>query len=169
MYIMRNKFISALFYFGVSLCFMLNIYGMYVKNADMPLKAGAATDVISKFFTVVNFSNDIVSSMVKNKTGCGNKINNKNTQSKKNNILDAALTNVSINSSAYKNIKAKIYCSLLTLKNSTVMQNFINYPLKIPFWRIIVFILLFRMLFNVLPRSISIRKNIIYRQACTLS
>jgi len=169
MYIMRNKFIPSLFYLGVFLCFILNIFCMYVKNTDISLKAGAATDVVSKFFKVVNFSNDIVSSMAKSKAASENKINNKNTQTKKNNILDAALTNVSINSSAYKNIKATIYGQFLTLKDSAVMWHLINYPLKIPFWRIIVFILLFRMLFNILPRSISIRKNIIYRQACTLS
>jgi len=165
---MKNRLIFVIFSFGISLCFMLNVFAVYIKNADTPLKTDSANGVVSKFFTVLNFSNDIVSSMVKSKTAAENKINNKNTQTKKNGVFDAALTGVSINPSGYNNFKTKICGHILTLKDSLLAQNLINYPLKIPFWRVIVFILLFRMLFNVLPRSISIRKNINCRKACAL-
>lgn len=168
MNLLHNKFIFIFFSLSISLCFMLNIFAVYIKNTDMSLKTNVPDTVVSKFFTVVNFSNDIVSSMLKQKTAGENKINNKNTQTQKNNILDIAVTNISINFSNYKNIKTKLYQQISVLKNSLSAQCLIDYPLKIPFWRIIVFILLFKMLFNVLPRSISISKNINYRQACTL-
>ncbi|MDD5102129.1 MAG: hypothetical protein PHH62_03995 [Endomicrobiaceae bacterium] len=144
---------------------MLNIFAMYVKNADISLKANVPNTVVSKFFKVLNFSNDIVSSMGKQKTTTQNK---KNTQTKKDNVWDISFTSISINYANYENIKNELKQQISILTNLFSAQYLIDYPLKIPFWRIIVFILLFRMLFNVLPRSISIRKNINYRQACTL-
>lgn len=165
MNLLRNKFIFIFFSISISLCFMLNIFAMYVKNADISLKANVPNTVVSKFFKVLNFSNDIVSSMGKQKTTTQNK---KNTQTKKDNVWDISFTSISINYANYENIKNELKQQISILTNLFSAQYLIDYPLKIPFWRIIVFILLFRMLFNVLPRSISIRKNINYRQACTL-
>ncbi len=56
----------------------------------------------------------------------------------------------------------------LNFKSNAVIND-VDYPLKIPFWEFIFFILLFRMIFNVLPRSVSVKNLTNGLKACALS
>ena len=61
------------------------------------------------------------------------------------------------------------FCSCLykVFVNSDLLNKIIEYPLKIPFWLSIFLLLLIKILFNVLPRSISINYNKKYiERAC---
>jgi hypothetical protein len=47
---MKNRLIFVIFSFGISLCLMLNVFAVYIKNADTPLKTDSANGVSIKIF-----------------------------------------------------------------------------------------------------------------------
>ena len=57
------------------------------------------------------------------------------------------------------NIISNIFLSTNIAYTQTCLDKEINYPLKIPFWQLIFLLLILKILFNVLPRSISINYN----------
>ena len=110
--------------------------------------------ITEQFFSVKAFSDNIVKKMLSNKFQT-------NKQHKKENndkvyeflvpsvILSTALNlNLSVNMGVFLGICKQIY-----------LNREIEYPLKIPFWQIIFLLLILKILFYVLPRSISINYN----------
>ncbi|MDD5021918.1 MAG: hypothetical protein PHR82_07330 [Endomicrobiaceae bacterium] len=141
---------------------------MSLKNCDISFNNGGVGNFTAEFFAVSNVSNDIVSSMMRNSDVAGSRINNNSMQD--DNVFDIAFIPIGQTTfkSAYKNIKNELKKNEYLQLKSLAGLGDVDYPLKIPFWQFIVFILLFRMLFNVLPRSVSVTGIINRRYACAL-
>jgi hypothetical protein len=117
--------------------------------------------VTERFFSDRNFSDDIIESLFLQKMQ-GDKQHKKNDESKqKDNKFDGFLVSDKI-VPVITNVNTFSYM-LSDIKNvcvSVCLNSEINYPLKIPFWKIIFLLLILKVLFNVLPRSISVNYNI---------
>lgn len=133
--------------------FILNFFSLSFSNKEKKLvKFG----VFEQFFSVTKVSNDIIEKMFSNKMQ-----NNKSSKKEKNS-----------NSTKLNEYLVPILLSI-THSNSSIFLNANNisffvldilcfdiyYPLKIPFLSFIFLLLLTKILFNVLPRSISINYN----------
>ncbi len=153
---LKNKALSLF----IVLFLMLNFMSLTItniKNTDV-----IKSSIIEHFFAVKTFSDDIVANMLSQKMN-GNKQqkNNKNSDKKDFNkitefLVPAIVYKTILNSGFnFNNINSDI----LFLTN--YLSKEIEYPLKIPFWLLSVFLLLLtKILFNVLPRSISVNYNI---------
>ncbi|MBR4632308.1 MAG: hypothetical protein IKO48_03185 [Elusimicrobia bacterium] len=125
--------------------------------------------MVEHFFAVKTFSDDIVANMLSQKMN-GNKQqrSKKNTDKKDFNkitefLVPSTVYKTTLNSSFNFN---NINNGILFITNYFSKE--IEYPLKIPFWLLSVFLLLLtKILFNVLPRSISVDYNKMYiERAC---
>jgi len=165
MNVLKKQYLFIILSLGISLCFLFNASAMSLKSYTTVNSAGTGS-LSAGFFSAVNFSNNIVSSMIKDSGVAGNKIKNV-VQSES--VFDVVFIPIGQTfKSAYKNIKNELKKNeYLQLKSLSVGD--VDYPLKIPFWEFIFFILLFRMIFNVLPRSVSVTGMLNREQACTLS
>ena len=145
---------------------MFNISSLILTN--IKYNGVSCLTITEHFFSDRNFSDDIIESLFLQKMQ-SNKQHKKNDESKqKDNKFDYFLLSNKI-VPTITNVNT-FSCMLPDIKNvcaKTCLSNEINYPLKIPFWKIIFLLLILKVLFNVLPRSISInynRKNI--ERAC---
>ena len=128
-----------------------------IKNSDI-----VKSSIIEHFFAVKTFSDDIVANMLSQKMNGNKQENSKKNSDKKdfNKITEFLVPSIvyktTLNSSFNFN---NINKGILLLIN--YLSKEIEYPLKIPFWLLSVFLLLLtKILFNVLPRSISVDYNI---------
>ena len=135
-----------------------------IKNTDI-----VKSSMVEHFFAVKTFSDDIVANMLSQKMN-GNKQqrSKKNTDKKDFNkitefLVPSTVYKTTLNSSFNFN---NINNGILFITNYFSKE--IEYPLKIPFWLLSVFLLLLtKILFNVLPRSISVDYNRMYiERAC---
>ena len=135
-----------------------------IKNTDI-----VKSSMVEHFFAVKTFSDDIVANMLSQKMN-GNKQqrSKKNTDKKDFNkitefLVPSTVYETTLNSSFNFN---NINNGILFITNYFSKE--IEYPLKIPFWLLSVFLLLLtKILFNVLPRSISVDYNKMYiERAC---
>lgn len=135
-----------------------------IKNTDI-----VKSSMVEHFFAVKTFSDDIVANMLSQKMN-GNKQqrSKKNTDKKDFNkitefLVPSTVYKTTLNSSFNFN---NINNGILFITNYFSKE--IEYPLKIPFWLLSVFLLLLtKILFNVLPRSISVDYNKMYiERAC---
>ena len=129
-----------------------------IKNSDV-IKSG----MLEHFFSVKNFSYDIIDNMLSKKLNANKQQNNKkNTDKKDFNRIISEFLIPSIISETVLNSNLNfngISSDILFITN--YLSKEIEYPLKIPFWLLSVFLLLLtKILFNVLPRSISVNYNI---------
>ena len=158
---LKNKALSLFVVFFLVLNFM-SLTITNIKNTDV-----IKSSIVEHFFAVKTFSDDIVANMLSQKMN-GNKQqkNNKNSDKKDFNKITEFL------------VPSMVYKTTLTSTfnfnnvNIEFIANYlskeIEYPLKIPFWLLSVFLLLLtKILFNVLPRSISVNYNKMYiERAC---
>lgn len=143
-------FVTSFLIFNIISLILINVKNNKVDNFG----------IVAQFFSVKNFSTDIVGKMFLQKIQKhkkDNKANKKEQNNNQNNLL--LLSGVQIISSInfeFNNFAQTLsIISLYTYNLKTIL----NYPLKIPFWRIIFLLLILKILFNVLPRSISINYN----------
>lgn len=138
---------------------MFNICSLILTNIKH--NGISCLTVTERFFSDRSFSDDIIESLFLQKMQ-GDKQHKKNDESKqKDNKFNCFLLANKI-VPAVTNVNAFLY-KLSDVKNvyiKTCLSNEINYPLKIPFWKIIFLLLILKVLFNVLPRSISVNYNI---------
>ena len=138
---------------------MFNICSLILTNIKH--NGISCLTVTEHFFSDKSFSYDIIESLFLQKMQ-GNKQHKKNDESKqKDNKFDGFLLSNKI-VPVITNVNTFSYM-LSDIKNvcvSVCLNNEINYPLKIPFWKIIFLLLILKVLFNVLPRSISVNYNI---------
>ncbi|GAB1402594.1 hypothetical protein MASR1M68_15050 [Elusimicrobiota bacterium] len=165
MNVLKKQYMFIILSLGISLCFLFNASAICLKSYTTVNSDGTGS-LSAGFFSAVNYSNDIVSSMMKDSGVAGSKIKNV-LQSE--NVFDVVFIPIGQTfKSVYKTIKNELKKNDFNFKSHTVI-NGVDYPLKIPFWQFIVFILLFKMLFNVLPRSVSVKYLTNGFRACALS
>lgn len=158
---LKNKALSLF----IVLFLMFNFMSLTITNINN-------TDVVKSsifehFFAVKTFSDDIVANMLSQKM-------NNNKQQKSNKDTDKKdfnkITEFLVPSIVYKTTLNSSFnfnnVDILFIVN--YLSKVIEYPLKIPFWLLSVFLLLLtKILFNVLPRSISVDYNRMYiERAC---
>ena len=158
---LKNKALSLF----IVLFLMFNFMSLTITNINN-------TDVVKSsifehFFAVKTFSDDIVANMLSQKM-------NNNKQQKRNKDTDKKdfnkITEFLVPSIVYKTTLNSSFnfnnVDILFIVN--YLSKVIEYPLKIPFWLLSVFLLLLtKILFNVLPRSISVDYNRMYiERAC---
>lgn len=163
--VLKKQYLFVILSLGISLCFLFNAFAMSLKSYTTVNSDGSGS-LTAGFFSAINLSNDIVSSMMKDSGVAGSKIKNV-VQGES--VFDVVFIPIGQTfKSAYKNIKNEVKKNDLNFKLYSVV-NGVDYPLKIPFWEFIFFILLFKMIFNVLPRSVSVTVMLNRELACTLS
>lgn len=114
--------------------------------------------IVAQFFSAKNFSMDIVEKMFAQKMQNNkqdNKTNKKEENNNQNNVV--LLSNTAITS--LFNFEFSNFVSTIAVYTCECSKTILDYPLKIPFWRLIFLLLILKVLFNVLPRSISINYN----------
>jgi hypothetical protein len=160
---LKNKALSLF----IMLFLMFNFASLIItniKNADV-----VKSSMVEHFFAVKTFSDDVVANMLSQKMN-GNKQqrSKENTDKKDFNkitefLVPSTVYKTTLNSSFNFN---NINNGILFITNYFSKE--IEYPLKIPFWLLSVFLLLLtKILFNVLPRSISVDYNKMYiERAC---
>ena len=152
---LKNKALSLF----VVLFLMFNFMSLTITNISN-------TDVVKSsifehFFAVKTFSDDIIANMLSQKmNGTKQQKSNKDTDKKDFNKITEFL----VPSIVYKTLLNSGF-SFNNVNNGVLflinyLSKEIEYPLKIPFWLLSVFLLLLtKILFNVLPRSISVDYN----------
>ncbi len=153
---LKNKVLSLFVMFFLMFNFMsLTINN--IRNTDV-----IKSSIVEHFFTMKSFSDDIVANMLAQKMN-GNKQQNskKDTNKKDFNkisefLVPAIISKTILNPGlSFNNVNSN------ALFITNYLSKEIEYPLKIPFWLMSVFLLLLtKILFNVLPRSISVNYNI---------
>ena len=152
------RFISVF----IIVLFVFNIFSLtfdYKKENTLTKIA-----LVEHFFSTVNFPTDIISKMVKSKTAPQNMPETDNKIKLK--IKEYVL---SLNILSFTEKVSSVYNKLLSfcIGSNNIFAENIEYPLKIPFWRSIILLLLMRLLFNILPRSVSIKYSVKYMgRAC---
>ncbi|WP_372519813.1 hypothetical protein [Candidatus Ruminimicrobiellum ovillum] len=129
-----------------------------IKSSNV-IKSG----IVEHFFAAKSFSDDIVANMLSKKMN-GNKQKSKKDTDKKdfNKITEFLVPSIVYKTSlnfgfSFNNVNNGVLFLINYLSKE------IEYPLKIPFWLLSVFLLLLiKILFNVLPRSISVDYNKMY-------
>ncbi len=153
---METGYKTKILSFFVVLFFVLNIFSLSFCFKKKNISASGS--VAGKFFASINMTIDVLSTMFpqtaqnKHQTKKANKDSNKNFVKINEYIGTANLTITMLN--------LILIFVVYKIKNST---NFIpelkSYPLKIPLRLSVFLLLLMKILFNVLPRSISINYN----------
>ena len=114
--------------------------------------------IVAQFFSAKNFSMDIVEKMFAQKMQNNKQDNKTNKKEEKNNKSnDFLMSNTEITSLV--NFEFTNFVSTVALYTYDCSKTILDYPLKIPFWRLIFLLLILKILFNVLPRSISVNYN----------
>lgn len=135
-----------------------------IKNSDV-IKSG----MIEHFFSVKAFSDDIIANILSQKMNGNKQQNSKKDTDRKdfNKITEFLIPSIVYRTTLnfgfnFNNVNNDI------LSIANYLSKEIEYPLKIPFWLLSVFLLLLtKILFNVLPRSISVDYNKMYiERAC---
>ena len=152
---LKNKALS----FFVVLFLMFNFMSLTITNISN-------TDVVKSsifehFFAVKTFSDDIIANMLSQKMNGNKKQNNKKDTDKKdfNKISEFLMPSIISEIMSNSNLNFNSLNSDILLITNYLSKE-IEYPLKIPFWLLSVFLLLLtKILFNVLPRSISVDYN----------
>ena len=155
---LKNKALS----FFVVLFLMFNFMSLTItniKNTDV-----IKSSIIEHFFAVKTFSDDIVANMLSQKMN-GNKQQNSKKDTDKKDFNK--ITEFLVPAIVYKTTLDSSFNFNSANSGTPYITNYlskeIEYPLKIPFWLLSVFLLLItKILFNVLPRSISIDYNKMY-------
>ena len=114
--------------------------------------------IVAKFFSVKNFSTDIVEKMFVQKMQ-KNKHNNKTNKKEQNKNQNMLVSLLNSEITSVFNFEFNNFISTIILYTYDYSKQILDYPLKIPFWRCIFLLLILKILFNVLPRSISINYN----------
>lgn len=138
--------------------FMFNVTSLILTNIRYGDVVGL--NITENFFAVKTFSDNIVAKMLSNKmqNSKQHKTENKKEQDKSEvyefllpSIVLPSVSNfgLSFNMNAFVGVCVQKY-----------LNTEVEYPLKIPFWFSIFLLLLTKILFNVLPRSISVSYNI---------
>lgn len=147
---------------------MFNIFSLILNN----IKNGEfiGLNVTEQFFSVKNFSDNIIKQMLSNKmfTNKQHKKDSKNSKKEQNNnkFYEFLLPSITLPvlSSSYFSFNMYAFVSFHVIN---YLSTEIEYPLKIPFLLCIFLMLILKMLFNILPRSISINYNKMYiERAC---
>ena len=152
---LKNKALSLF----VVLFLMFNFMSLTITNISN-------TDVVKSsifehFFAVKTFSDDIIANMLSQKMNGNKKQNNKKDTDKKdfNKISEFLMPSIISEIMSNSNLNFNSLNSDILLITNYLSKE-IEYPLKIPFWLLSVFLLLLtKILFNVLPRSISVDYN----------
>ena len=114
--------------------------------------------IVAQFFSAKNFSMNVVEKMFAQKMQKNKHDNNTNKKEEDNNQNNVVLlSNTAI--TALFNFEYTNFVNTITLYTYDCSKKLLDYPLKIPFWRLIFLLLILKILFNVLPRSISINYN----------
>lgn len=149
----------------ISICvialFVFNVFSLtfdYKKELAL-----TKTDVIEQFFSTVNFPTDIISKMVQNKTVPQNMPETDNKIKLK---IKEYMLSLNIFSFAEKTSYVCNQALHFCIYDNNIFAEKIEYPLKIPFWRSIILLLLLKLLFNILPRSVSIKYSVNMGKAC---
>ena len=153
------KFIS---FFVMSL-FLFNVFSLSLNCEKKNILV--KTSFVEQFFSALNLPSDIVSKMLQEKQNPSDTNKKNNADKGKTLCVNDYMLPVVI-STVFTGI---FFCSCLykVFVNSDLLNKIIEYPLKIPFWLSIFLLLLIKILFNVLPRSISINYNKKYiERAC---
>lgn len=160
---LKNKALSLF----VVLFLMLNFMSLTITS--IKYSGVIKSSIVEHFFAVKTFSDDIVAKMLSQKMN-GNKQQNSNKDTDKKDfnkitefLVPAVVYKTTLNSNFnFNNINNDI------LFMTNYLSKEIEYPLKIPFWLLSVFLLLLtKILVNVLPRSISVDYNKMYiERAC---
>ena len=116
--------------------------------------------ITEQFFSVRSFSSDIVENLFLQKMQ-GNKQHKKTNESKQKNNKENyfLLTDRIVPTLLSINIVLNMFPNTNIIYIQNCLNKEINYPLKIPFWQLIFLLLILKILFNILPRSISINYN----------
>lgn len=147
------KFISFL----LIVLFSLNIFSSTLSLCKE--KISVKTSSFEQIFSALNMPSKVLSNILKNKIGntANNKQNNKQNENKTvktNEYLLPVLNSIVFSGIYFYNSLSKI------IEYGYFLIKVVEYPLKIPFWLSIFLLLIIKILFNVLPRSISINYNI---------
>ena len=151
---LKMKFLS----FFVMFFLVFNIVSLILTN--IKYNEFSNSSITEQFFSVRNFSSDIVEKLFLQKMQ-GNKQQKKTneTKEKDNKENTFLLTDKIVTMLSSVNIISDIFSSTNMFCTQIYLDKEINYPLKIPFWELIFLLLILKMLFCVLPRSISINYN----------
>ena len=127
------------------------------------------SSMVEHFFAVKTFSDDIVANMLSQKMNGNKQQKSKKDTDKKglNKITEFLIPSIVYKTTLNSNLNFNnVNNGVLFITN--YLSKEIEYPLKIPFWLLSVFLLLLtKILFNVLPRSISVDYNKMYiERAC---
>lgn len=146
----------------VVLFLVLNIISLILTNVRY--QGVTLLSITEQFFSVRNFSSDIVENLFLQKMQ-NSKRNKKTDETKQKNDNENCflLTDKMLPVLSSANSISNIFLNTNITYTQTCLNKEINYPLKIPFWQFIFLLLILKMLFYVLPRSISlnyINKNI---------
>lgn len=160
-----GKYINLRFIsFIVMFMFLFNIFSLSLnyEKRNVLIK----TTFTEQFFSALNLPFNLMSTLVQEKQN--NSAQDKKNNSKKDNkafdLRDCILPVVI--SLMFRCLFGYSYISRVVINND-ILNKIIEYPLKIPFWLSVFLLLLIKILFNVLPRSISINYNKKYiERAC---
>lgn len=169
MYMKKKLILNNYIFLCVFICVInifFNAFMCTFKNIEISLDNIQSDSFVSKFFMVVNMPTDIIASMMSYNHQNSNKKHNENTT--KISFDDISMISICSFFNDYKTVNKHIIEINDGIISNLYKNILVNSPLKIPLWRCIVFVLLFRLLFNILPRSVSVKKDIIYKKACTL-
>lgn len=145
------KFIS---FFVMSL-FLFNVFSLSLncEKKDILIK----TSFVEQFFSALNSPSDIVSKMLQEKQNPSGTNKKNNTDKDKtfgaNDYMLPVVISTVFTGLFFGGCLYKVFI------NNDLLNKVIEYPLKIPFWLSVFLLLLIKILFNVLPRSISINYN----------
>ena len=114
--------------------------------------------IVAQFFSAKNFSMGIVEKMFAQKMQNNKKDNKTNKKEENNNQNNVVLLSNTAITSLF-NFEFSNFTSTIAVYTYECSKTILDYPLKIPFWRLIFLLLILKILFNVLPRSISINYN----------
>lgn len=158
MYMKKRLILKKYIFLCVFICAIsvfLNAFMCTFKNIDISLYNIQSDSFVSKFFIVVNIPTDIISSMMSNHQNSNKKHNENTTETS---FYDISVISIYSFLNDYKTVNKHIIEINDGIISNVYKNVLVNSPLKIPLWRCIVFVLLFRLLFNILPRSVSIKK-----------
>lgn len=160
---LKNKALSLFVVLFLMFSFM-SLTITNISNTDV-----VKSSIFEHFFAVKTFSDDIIANMLSQKMNGNKKQNNKKDTDKKdfNKISEFLMPSIISEIMSNSNLNFNSLNSDILLITNYLSKE-IEYPLKIPFWLLSVFLLLLtKILFNVLPRSISVDYNKMYiERAC---
>ena len=158
-YHMKVSFKMRILSLFVMLFFVFNISSLILMNIKDCKFIGL--NITEQFFSVKNFSDNIISKMLSNKMHTNKQQKKENKKEQNNKVDEFLLTNITLPLSSNSFLSFGVYSFVSVCIQQCLIAD-IEYPLKIPFLLCIFLMLILKMLFNVLPRSISIDYNKMY-------